>query len=148
MSELTTPFLENAGKNIGCSPMSEGASQEYVMAVMLESGEHSVPMEQLRDEKIFVIEILLKRIEVHNLPIKFTPEGLIAAYAMTENNPGRAVVLLIDCLTKHEGETVNAGMLAELYPYGFYSEETMCDYIDNYLKNPEVKPKVKWAELY
>jgi len=149
MSEVTTPFLDNAQKNIGCAPMSEGASQEYVMAVMMETaGDKAIPMDELRKERIHVIEIVLKRIEVLGLPITFTPEGLVAAYAMTENNPGRAVIMLIDCLTKHEGGTVTASMLADLYPYGFYSEETVIDYVDNYLKNPETRSQIKWAEIY
>jgi len=149
MSEINTPFLDNAQKNIGCAPMSEGAAQEYVMAVMMESsGEKAIPMEELRKERIHSIEILLKRIEVLKLPITFTPEGLIAAYAMTENNPGRAVTLLIDCLTEHEGGTINASMLADMYPYGFYNEETFTDYVDNYLKNPDTRNQIKWAEIY
>jgi len=149
VNNLETPFLSNAQKNIGCAPMSEGAAQEYTIAVMLESAcEKSIPRDELRKEQIPVIEIILKRIEVLNLPITFTPEGLMAAYAMTEGNPGRAVTILIDCLTEHEGKTVNASMLADMYPYGFYSEETFTDYVDNYLKNPEVRNQIKWAEIY
>ena len=146
---VTTPFLDNASKNIGCAPMSEGAAQEYTMAVMLESsGDKAIPLKELRKENITVIEIILKRIQVLNLPIEFTPEGLIAAYAMTENVAGRGVALLIDCLTKHEGEVINASMLADMYPYGFYNDVTFTDYVDNYLKNEEVRDDIKWAGIY
>jgi len=149
MSRVYPPFLEDAMKGKGCSPMSEGAMQEYAMAVMMETmGEKAIPMDELRKERIHVIEIMVKRIEVFKLPIEFTPEGLIASYAMTENNPGRAVTLLIDCLTKHEGKTVNASMLADMYPHGFYSEETLMDYVDNYLRNIEIRNQIKWAEIY
>ena len=83
-----------------------------------------------------------------NLPISFTPEGLIAAYALTENVVGRAIALLIDCLTKWEGQKITASMLADLYPYGFYSEETFSKYVNDYLKNPELRSNIKWAEIY
>jgi len=148
VARVHTPFLKEAKKGKGCSPMSEGATQEYCMAVMMESGGGGIPMEELRAMNIPMIEILMKRVEVLKLPISFTPEGLVAAYAITENNPGRVVTLLIDCLTEHEGKTVNASMLADMYPFGFYSEETFTSYVDDYLKNPEVRPQVKWAEIY
>ena len=149
MSEVITPFLDNASKNIGCAPMSDGAIQEYAMAVMMESSdEKAIPMLELRKEKIPIIEIIMKRIEVLDLPIVFTPEGLIAAYALTENNPGRAMILLIDCLTQHEGKTVNASMLADMYPFGFYSGSTVEDYINNYLKNEDIKKNIKWGWIY
>ena len=145
---LENPFPSKAKNSSFCTPMSEGAAQEYVMAVMLESGDHNVDMEGLRSENILTIEIILRRIEAYNLPITFTPTGLIAAYAMTENVPGRAVALLIDCLTVFEGKTVTASMLAELYPYGFYSEKTFEDYVDNHLKQVDFRNSVKWATLY
>jgi hypothetical protein len=149
MSNVLPPFLEEAQLGRGCSPMSEGAIQEYTMAVMLETaGDNPVPLEELRQQNIFVIEVILKRIEVMNLPISFTPEGLIAAYALTENVVGRAIALLIDCLTKWEGQTVTASMLADLYPFGFYSEETFSKYVNDYLKNPDLRSKIKWAEIY
>jgi len=142
---IEAPFLKLAKKGIGTAPMNDGTVQEYTMAVMMEStGENAVSLKELRKLEIFVIEVILKRIEVYNLPIKFTPEGLIAAYAITENNPGRAIALLIDCLTQWEGQTVKAAMLADIYPFGFYNEETFTDYVDNYLK----PSKIKWAELY
>lgn len=148
MEKIQAPFLEEAKKGKGCSPMSEGATQEYCMAVMMETGGHAIPLEELREQNIFVIEVILKRIEVMGLPIEFSPAALVGAYAMTENNVGRGMALLIDCLTEHEGKTMTASMLADMYPYGFYSEETFTSYVDDYLKNPEMKPKVKWAEIY
>ena len=66
------------------------------------------------------------------------------AEMLTKGVPGKGVALLIDCLTKHKGETITLKELTELYPWGFYKEEVCEDYIDNYLK----PKKVKWAELY
>lgn len=147
--DVTVPFLEEASSGKGCSRMSDGAAQEYTMAVMLEStGETVMTLDQLREENVFVIEILLRRIEALCLPIKFTPEGLIGAYALSENIPGRAIVLLMDCLTKYEGMTVTASMLADLYPFGFYSEETMTKYVDGYIKDKDMRQRVRWACIY
>jgi len=148
MDSITTPFLEKAKIGQGCVRMSEGATQEYTMAVMMETMGNGITMDQLRQERVPIIEIIMKRVEVMGLPINFTPEGLIAAFALSEGNPGRAMTILIDCLTEHEGGTVNASMLADMYPFGCYSEETMTDYVDNYLKDPEKRPKIKWAGIY
>jgi hypothetical protein len=147
--DVIVPFLEDARTGKGCSRMSDGAAKEYVMAVMLESqGEKALTMEQLREENVFAVEVIMKRIEAYGLPISFTPEGLIGAYALSENIPGRVVVLLIDCLTKFEGQTVTASMLADLYPFGFYSEETFTRYVDKYLKDKDMRPRVRWACIY
>ena len=148
INEVKPPFLEDAAKGVGCEPLQKGPMEEYTWAVALETSGQKVSLEELRDKRIFSIEVLLKRIEVLNLPIEFNPTGLIAAYAMSNNNPGRIVTLLIDCLTKYEGKTVTACMLADLYPYGFYNEETFAKYVDDYLKNPEVRGKVKWGTIY
>lgn len=147
--DVTVPFLEDARVGKGCSRMSEGAAKEYVMAVMLESQEDkALTMEELRAENVFAVEVIMKRIEGMALPIQFTPEGLIGAYALSENIPGRAIVLLMDCLTKYEGKTVNASMLADLYPFGFYSEETFTRYVEEYLKDKDMRPRVRWACIY
>ena len=149
MVDIINDFLSNVQKGVGSAPMSEGACNDYAMAVMMESSEEQrVDLEELRKLNILSIEIILKRIEVLKLPIAFTPEGLLASYAMCENTPGRAVAILIDCLTSFESKTVTAGMLADLYPHGFYNEETFTKYVDNILKNPEVKNQIKWSNIY
>jgi len=148
MSRIYPPFLKEAQKGKGCSPMSDGAITDYAHAVGLETSGCAPSMDELRDVKVLIIEIILKRIEVLSLPIKFTTTGLLGAYAFTENNPGKAMILLIDCLTIYEGKTITAEMLADIYPFGFYSEDTTNSYVDDYFKNLEVRPYVKWAEIY
>lgn len=92
----------------------------------------------------FACQVVQKRVKAFNLPIKFTDNALLSITAFVGNNPGRTVALLIDALTKYENKTVTVEMLCELYPWGIYTEESLGDYIDNYLK----PKKVKWAEIY
>jgi hypothetical protein len=98
----------------------------------------------LAEDPIFAVQILEKRIEVGQLPITFTASAKLASIAVTEGNPGRMVVLLIEALTKHEGETIDCNHIAELYPFGFYDETTFIDLVDNYIK-PRL---IKWSEIY
>lgn len=89
------------------------------------------------------LNIVLKRIEVLELPIKFTQTALIATLALARN-PGKLVVLLIECLTMYEGKTIDVEKLSHLYPAGFYKEEALADIIDNYMKTR----KCKWSWVY
>jgi len=92
----------------------------------------------------FPIQVAKKRIEVFKLPIGFTPTGYVSMPIFTDVIGG-IVVILIDCLTKYEGrKNIDARMIGNLYPGGFYKEETLDNYIDNYLK----PKKVKWSEIY
>lgn len=99
--------------------------------------------DKVNDE--FLIKILDKRIEVMNLPIKFSQAGKVAALCFADR-AGAMVMLLIDCLNAYEGKEVTPQMLADLYPEGFYDEDTMMRYADGYLKHPN--RRVKWAEVY
>jgi len=93
----------------------------------------------------FLSQIAKLRVEAFKLPISFTTNGYLTISALA-HNPGAAVIVVIDAVTKFEGrkEPIGPADLCELYPNGFYDDETMCDYVDNYLK----PRKVKWAEVY
>jgi hypothetical protein len=94
-------------------------------------------------EEAFLVQVLNKRIEVHNLPISFSGPAKMAVLALTDR-PGSVVALLIDCLNAYEGQKVTVEKLADLYPTGFYDEDTLIRYADQYLKTR----KVKWSDLY
>ena len=96
------------------------------------------PFPDVPSEGRFLSNIIRKRIEVLKLPIKFTE------YDLFVDRPGSAVLLLIDALTKYEDETITIKKLAELYPNGFYDEQTLVTIIDEELKTG----KRKWAEIY
>jgi hypothetical protein len=74
-----------------------------------------------------------KRIEVMDLPIKFTPLALLAINCFCDR-PGAAVLLLVDALNYFKDKTVTVQTLRELYPVGFYTEAAMIDRVDNELK--------------
>lgn len=98
---------------------------------------------KMTDELPLLSQIVKKRIEALKLPIKFTDWGLMAINALVRV-PGAAVALLIDALTMFENKEVTVSDLCELYPFGFYDEESFEKYIDDFLK----PRKVKWAEIY
>jgi len=95
-------------------------------------------------DKLFPIQIFNKRIEVFNLPIKFTGKAKLLSLVYTEGNPGKMMALLIDCLQKYDGEVIDIDKLVEIYPEGFYTQESFIDYVDNYIKTR----KVAWSEIY
>lgn len=122
-------------------PLSEEQSKLFLACLMSEL--EGVSLNLPEAEWPFLSQIVRKRIEVMKLPIKFTGQALMAINALT-GVPGGAVVVLIDALTRHEGETVTMDKLSELYPFGFYDEDAFADYVDNHLK----PHRVKWAEVY
>jgi len=90
----------------------------------------------------YLIQILKKKIEVLELPIKFNDYALVSVLVFCDR-PGAIVLLLIDCLQEYENEEITVVKLVELYPFGFYSEQAMIDRIN------EIKTgKSKWSEIY
>jgi hypothetical protein len=88
-------------------------------------------------------QIINARIVGMTLPIKFTTAALVAAGALGIN-PGKAVVVLCDCLSAYENQTVSVKKLAELYPWGFYNDEVFRSIVDDWMKTG----KHKWAHVY
>jgi hypothetical protein len=125
------------------APMSEEGALVFAKACIAENLESPFPKDLKENPLWFLPSIIEKRIEAYKLPIKFTDYGYVAMMAMVDR-PGTAIIVLIDALTRFEGQTIDANKLADLYPNGFYTEETCMDYIDNYLK----PKKVKWSEIY
>lgn len=148
MSENFSEIIKNTwaeGLSPSYQPMDQKKSELFVMASMAEALPGStdrVGLEKDLDQQFF-IKVLNARIEGMKLPIKFTPEGKLAILALSEV-VGAAVVILIDCLNAFEGKEVTAGMLADLYPVGFYDEKTFHRYVEDYLK----PRKCKWADVY
>lgn len=128
-------------------PMSEKIVKGFIALCIIDAAPQNDKKLEVESKLLsdlpFVSKIVLNRIEEMKLPITFTPVAL-SAIACFAWNPGTAVVLLIDALTRHENEVVDLDKLTELYPDGFYTEKTFVDYIDNYIK----PRKVKWSEIY
>ena len=122
-------------------PMSE-MQTKLLLACLLSEMEGK---EIETDDFPILAQIVKKRIEVCELPIKLTSNALVSVTAFC-SSPSEAIVLLIDALnTFSKNEIITVHKLSEqLYPFGFYTEKSFEDYIDNYIK----LGKVKWSEIY
>lgn len=122
--------------------MGTEEADSFLRCVLIEeSGVEVTDDEELK--KLFNYQIIQRRIDCLKLPISFSPVAYLAMLSLTKS-PGGFVTVLIDALNKFEGQCVNVKMLAELYPFGFYSEKSFDDLVDNYLK-PHT---LKWSEIY
>lgn len=124
------------------APLGKEKIKLLAVVTMAETMEHPMP-EVPTHQLSFLAQIILKRIEVLKLPITFTTGALLVVDSFT-HVAGGAVVLLIDALTKFEGQVVTARMLCDLYPWGFYTEDSLGEYIDDFLK----PRKVRWSKVY
>lgn len=134
------------GFNPKFKPLTSFGSEIWMHAMFSEaektkSGEDIF---ELPEKMTPTMQIIQKRIDVMELPIKFTAAALVATVGLSEENPGRAVTILIDCLRKFPEGEVDTEKLSLLYPTGFYDDQTFADYIDNYLK----PRKIEWAKIY
>lgn len=122
------------------NPLNKDDAELLVRCILAEKQKLDIK-EDLSDNVL--AHIVKKRIEVLNLPIKFTNIAYLAVNCFCKN-PGHVVALLIDALTKYEGKEVTVEMLCDLYPKGFYTQSEFEDYVDT-----KLKPKtVKWSEIY
>lgn len=94
------------------------------------------------------LAILDRRLEVYNLPIKFS-EGAMLLAAVLPDRVGALIVLLIDVLENYENDVVTVEKLAEIYPYGFYNEEALCKRIDQIKADrAEEARSIKYSYIY
>lgn len=138
------------GFNPKFKSLSEEGSNIFALSVLSElqikkDGRDlmAMPIDMDAPDTPLYIKILMKRVEAMKLPIKFTPAALIAIGTLV-NNVGDVVALLIDCLNKFQGQTIDVEKLSKLYPTGFYDEESFTTYVDDYLK----PRKTSWAKIY
>lgn len=141
-------FQEKAKQKRFTTPMSEEAAKNYIYATLNEfqsKDKGTVYLDSiLEEESIFPFKVLQTRIDKGKLPIRFTLMGALAAVSLADGNIGKVVTILIDCLTVYKDQDITASKISELYPWGFYNEETFEDYVDNYLK----ERKCEWSYLY
>lgn len=130
-------------KELGFNPIYQQLTDEQsrmLISILLSNNEPDIP----ENEIPFPIKIIEKRIDVLKLPIKLTTTAKLLLLVLTDGNPGKMVTSLIDCLVKFENQTVTKDMVCDLYPNGFYNENSFIEYVDNYLK----LKKSKWSEIY
>jgi len=124
-------------------PLREDQQKILMSMVLSEMSKDDISEMMKEVNQIHLIQILKKRIEVLELPIKFNDYALGAILSFCDR-PGAVVLLLIDCLQEYENEEVTVDKLVNLYPFGFYNEQAMIDRIDNEIKTG----KSKWSEIY
>ena len=120
------------------TPLDLERSKLLLLAVMNEE-----QLEGKEPPPHFFTDVIDRRVEELKLPISFTNGARIAILSLIDRVEA-AVVLLVDCLNAYEGRRVTVRMLADLYPTGFYDEETFIRYIDGYMK----PRKTRWSEIY
>lgn len=120
--------------------LSKENAKYYLNCVYVESSNLKLD----EDPTDFCSKVIQTRINALNLPIKFSKTALFAAYSLHEGNVGKAVTILIDCLCKYKDDEITVAKLTEVYPWGFYTDATFQDYVDNYLK----LKKTLWSEIY
>jgi len=129
------------------SPMTEKQTHNFIGVIMAPDDK---TIEFLEGDVPFPIQIIQKRIEVMNLPISFTPKALLIALIMTDGNPGKMITVLIDCLDNFLDDEENPVEIDDdklsmnLYPWGFYNNDSFQQYVETYLK----PRKVKWGHIY
>ena len=142
------------------SKISEEKMKLLVKLILAENDNiNLISITEIKNEtSLYLSNIILKRIEVLKLPIKFTYNAL-ASVNIFVDRAGSAVLLLIDCLNNfNENHTVTVKDLCKLYPFGFYDEENFVkrideikeqkdQYIDAKNNNKEL-PKIGWNYIY
>ena len=123
-------------------PMTIEEMEQFIRVNMFPS--EKLP-EGMDIHKLFPVQIILKRIEAMELPVSFTEKALLLAVIMTGGNPGAMMTVLIDGLTMFEDQEIDSDMIAmKMYPWGFYTQESIIQYIETYVKTR----KVKWSNIY
>ena len=76
---------------------------------------------------------------------EITPLVFNTIAILSEGNPGRAIMMLIDlCGTFRNKSTITSNEIIEKYPDGIYDHDTFMNICDNYIKTG----KVLFSEMY
>ena len=76
---------------------------------------------------------------------EITPLVFNTIAILSEGNPGRAIMMLIDlCGTFRNKSTITSNEIIEKYPTGIYSDDKFMNICDNYVKTG----KVLFSEMY
>ncbi len=138
------------GKNISYEPFDVEQTKLFIMFTMDNKNEdRSFIKELLSSDEYnnqFLTQILKKRIEVFNLQDKIDDEALAMYLCFNICSPGAAIIYLIDLLEFYEtkGRKATIEDISNMYPMGFYDENSLLFIIDNI-----TKPKLSiWSQIY
>jgi len=135
--------MEKTAKELGfkqiMKPMTKEQTNSFI-TIMLGEPRTNLPEEELP----FTLKMLNKRLEVMDLPIKITERAKWLLFILTEQNPGKMNVALIDCLTEYSEGKVDYDEVVVVYKMGFYTDESVIDYGEIY-----IKPRLcRWSQIY
>ena len=94
----------------------------------------------------FLTKVLKKRIEACELSNMINEEVLAMWVCFSISSPGAAIIYLIDLLEFYETYKRKAEIsdISNIYPFGFYNENTLLFIIDNIMK----PNKSIWSKIY
>jgi len=127
-------------------PITPEATISYAMSMTLPDSDQRMLCEMFLESPMGMM--VYKRIEVYELQDKIDNCEIFKILMIFNiNNPGKAMVILLDFLEYYDRHSKKANvkdMMLEVYPKGFYDESTFINIIDNYIKTK----KVKYAGIY
>lgn len=141
MKEVKVREYPNSTFKENTSPMNGEEAKLFAICLHKEWCGHTAPLQP--EAMPLSSQIIQIRVEAMKLPISFSAASIVATAAFAAN-PGKAVVVLCDCLNAYEGKTVSVENLAEIYPWGFYSDEIFMEIVDEWMKTG----MHKWAHVY
>ena len=144
----TKELAKAEGIKLDHKPMSTEQSEVFIQLTMMGKEARIEAIDKMRTTQS-ICNLAIKRIESLNLPIDLDVCFLIDIFA--EGVPGRAVFMIIDLMNYYEDNLKEVNMKAdwdvavtEIYPWGFYSNETIVNIVDNYVKTN----KLRNSEIY
>lgn len=119
-----------------------------VLLLMEKNKDYNI--QELKEElqKLPTYQILTKRIEVYNLGISLSPPSWLYLLGVLVDNPGKAVIALIDIMEYteiSESKEIDIKNIVDIYPYGFYNKMALKERIDR-IKEGEFSSD--WCKLY
>jgi len=130
---------EEEGIVVNTKDFSKDEAENFMTVVMIESTDKDGFKELFKDalEESFLLKIYDKRISGLKLEDKVSTETGVYIHLFGLDNPGKVVLMLVDILDASErlGRKIEfADVAMEVYPNGFYTDETVIGLIDKVLK--------------
>lgn len=130
-------IADKEGIELGYSPFQEKESHHFITLMMMEPEDRKAVCLQIAEtENPSIFLIAYKRWLHYGMQEKIALETLLLVDLFARGVPGRAVMILIDMLNIHEdtGQIVTFSEVINLYPMGFYDDNTFKVILDGYVK--------------
>ena len=134
------------GFGMAYKPLTEDNMKLFLMANLDEEFLKTIIKEE-EYQKMFLTQILNKRLKEFSLEDKVSEEALFMYIVYDATNPGKAIVFLIALVEFYyinKRVATIADIATEIFPLGFYNDATCMFVIDECMK----KRKVIGSEIY